>query len=59
MRLYKRLRDNNMVINKKEYTELVYTRQIKINGEYLDDPKLKICENKKYKAVVGILQKEI
>lgn len=59
MSLYKRLRDKNMIINEKELTELVYNRQVQINDKRIDNPGMKLDENKKYQATIGILTKEI
>jgi predicted rRNA methylase YqxC with S4 and FtsJ domains len=59
MHLYKKLIDNNLVINEKEYQELILMRQIKVNNQRIYDPKLELETNKKYFISVGILDIEI
>jgi hypothetical protein len=56
MPLYKRLKDKNLVINEKDYNELIYNRQIKINNKNVEDPKLRLEEDKKYLVKIGILE---
>lgn len=59
MHLYQRLKDNNMIDNEKEFSELIHLRQIKINNKRIIDPSLKLKKHKKYEATVGILTKII
>lgn len=59
MKLYKRLKDNGLVINEKEYNELIHIRQIKVNHKFVTDPQIKIKDNKKYNVEIGILTKII
>lgn len=58
MPLYKRLKDNNLVENKKEYQELVFMRQIQIDNQLVEDPKIKL-KKRKYLIKVGILEVEL
>lgn len=59
MNLYKRLKDNQMVIDRKDFSELIYTRQIIIDNKRVDNPNMKLSDKKKYKATIGILTKSI
>lgn len=59
MSLYQRLKENNLVQNEKEFFELIYIRQIKINGKNIDEPNLQLDKDKKYRITIGILTKEI
>lgn len=59
MNLYKRLKDKKMVIDRKEYSDLIYNRQIIIEDKRVDDPNMKLSNGKKYKATIGILTKSI
>ena len=59
MSLYKRLKENNLVINEKEFFELIYSREIKVDGKNVDDPDQQLDKDKKYKIKIGILTKEI
>jgi predicted rRNA methylase YqxC with S4 and FtsJ domains len=59
MSLYKRLKENNLVINEKEFRELIHIREIKIDGKHVIDPDIQLEEDKKYKVKIGILTKEI
>jgi len=58
MNLYKRLKKHGMVIDQKDYNELIHTYQIKIDNKPAD-PKMKLNKNEKYQATIGILTKEI
>lgn len=59
MPLYKRLKDNGLVLNEKEYQELILMRQIKVDNQRVEDPKLRLEIDKKYLISVGILEVEI
>lgn len=54
MCLSKRMIDNNLVVSLKELTEFVYSRQVKVNGERIDDPMLELKENVKYDVTIGL-----
>ena len=54
MDLYKALKKRNLVIDEKEYTHLIYNRQIKVNDERIDDPKMKLNPSENYQVVVGL-----
>ena len=58
MSLYKRLKKSDMVIDEKDFTELIHTYQIKINNKPAH-PKMKLNKNEKYQVTIGILTKEI
>ena len=59
MNLYDKLKDNELVFNKKEYQELIYNRQILVNDNFIEDPKHRIDSSKKNKIKIGILIVEI
>ena len=58
MSLYKRLKKHDMVIDEKDFNELIHTYQIKINNKPVHS-KIKLDKNIKYQATIGILTKEI
>ena len=45
MKLYQKLKDQDLVENLKEFTELVRLRAIKVNGDFIDDPDFDLKEN--------------
>jgi len=59
MNLYEKLKHNDLVVNEKDYSELIYNRQIKVNNQIVDNPKHKIDSTKKNIIKIGILQREI
>lgn len=59
MPLYKRLKENDLVEDQKEYQELVLMRQIHIDNKPVEDPKTKLEEGKKYSLRIGILEVEL
>lgn len=59
MELYNHLKRRDLVINEKEYQELVFNRQIQVNNKFVDDPKIKLEPAKNHSVKVGILQVEI
>ncbi len=58
MDLYNRLKKQGMVIDEKDFNDHIYRYQIKIDNIPVH-PKIKLDKNKKYKATIGILTKEI
>ena len=56
MPLYTKLKEKDLVYNEKDFHELVLTRQIKIDDQFVNDPKLVLEENKKYSVKIGILE---
>lgn len=59
MPLFKRLKEKNLVEDKKEYQELIYTRQISVDNKIIDHPKHHLDPYKKYKLRIGILEIEV
>jgi predicted rRNA methylase YqxC with S4 and FtsJ domains len=59
MALYKRLKEKDLVKDAKDYQELIYNRQIKVDNKRVEDPKLKLEENKKYLVQIGVLEVEL
>jgi hypothetical protein len=45
MKLYQKLKDQDLVENLKEFNELVWMRAIKVNGVPIDDPDFDLNEN--------------
>ena len=58
MPLFKRLKEKNLVEDKKEYQELIYNRQISIDNKVIDHPIYHLDPYKKYKLRIGILELE-
>ena len=56
MNLYEFLLDKDLIINKKEYQELVFNRQIRVDNKVVDDPKFKLDLNKKNSIRIGIFE---
>jgi len=54
MKLYQKLKENDLVIDEKDYTELVWLRAIKVNGETIDNP-LHELQDDEVNIKVGIL----
>jgi len=54
--VYKELKKRNLVYSKKEYSELIWLRQIKVNNEIIERPNRHFdkCDIKKIK--IGILE---
>ena len=59
MPLFKRLKENNLVEDKKDYHNLIYNRQIVVNDKFVDDPKHQLEPTKKYSIKIGILEIEL
>lgn len=59
MPLFKRLKENNLVEDKKEYQELIYNRQIRVDNKIIDHPKHDLESHKKYYIRIGILEVEV
>ena len=59
MNLYEFLLDKEVVFNHKEFHELVYNRQIKVDDEWIDDPKHEIDMSKKMSIRIGVLELEV
>jgi hypothetical protein len=59
MNLYKILKDKDLIINEKEYHELVFNRQISVDKQYIDDPKFNLDLSKKNSIKIGIFELEI
>jgi predicted rRNA methylase YqxC with S4 and FtsJ domains len=59
MNLYKILKDKDLIINEKEYHELIFNREISVDKQYIDDPKFKLDLSKKNSIRIGIFQLEI
>lgn len=56
MALYKKLKEKDLVYNEKEFHELIFTRQIKVDNKPIDDPKFILDTSKKYLIKIGILE---
>lgn len=56
MALYKKLKEKDLVYNEKEYHELIFTRQIKVDNKFIDDPKFVLEASKNYLITIGILE---
>jgi len=59
MNLYEFLLDKDLIVNKKEYQELVFNRQIRIGDVIVEDPKHKIDMSRRHYLRIGILEVEI
>jgi len=58
MKIFKELKNRELVENEKEYSELVWLRMIKINDKVIEHPRHELNE-KISKIQVGILEIEI
>ena len=56
MDLYEKLITKELVDSKKEYQELVYMRQIRVNGKIVDNPNHKIEKDIENVVKIGILE---
>jgi len=56
MALYKILKEKDLVFNEKDFHELVFNRQIKIDDQFIEDPKFILEEDKKYLVKIGVLE---
>jgi len=56
MALYKKLKEKDLVYNEKDYHELIFNRQIRVDDKFIDDPKFILEESKKYLVTIGILE---
>lgn len=56
MNLYEFLLDKDLIVNKKEYQELVFNRQIRVDDRVVDDPKFKLDLSKKNSIRIGIFE---
>lgn len=54
MKLYQKLKDQDLVDNLKEFSELVRLRAIKVNGNFIDDPDYELEESNS-RIQIGIL----
>jgi predicted rRNA methylase YqxC with S4 and FtsJ domains len=57
MKLYQKLKDQDLVENMKDFSELVRLRAVKVNGNFIDDPDFELNETDK-DIKVGILSVE-
>lgn len=57
MRLYDKLKERGLVIDYKDFSNLIWIRAIRINNKVVEDPKLEITEEDK-DIKVGILSLE-
>lgn len=58
MNLSNFLKEKDLIINEKEYHELIYNREIKVDDKVIDDPKFKLDLSKKNSIKIGILELE-
>ena len=56
MALYKKLKEKDLVYNEKEYHELIFNRQIRVDNKLIDDPKFILESSKNYLVTIGILE---
>lgn len=54
MKLYQKLKERDLVIDEKDFTELVWLRAIQIDGNIIDNPLYELSENE-VEIKVGIL----
>lgn len=59
MDLYKILKNRDLVLNEKEYTYLIYNRQIKVNNERIADPHIRLASSKNYHISIGLKEIKI
>lgn len=59
MPLFKRLKEKDLVEDRKEYQDLIYNRQIKVDDKIIDHPKYELDPYRKYKLRIGILEVEV
>jgi hypothetical protein len=45
MKLYQKLKDQDLVENFKEFNELIWMRAIKVNGTPIDDPNFDLSDS--------------
>lgn len=57
MKLYQKLKELDLVEDRKDFNELVWMRSIKVNGVTVDNPSHEINENEE-NIQVGILKVE-
>ncbi len=56
MNLYELLKEKNLIVNKKEFQELVLNRQIRVNSKIINDPKETIDLSENQIVRIGILE---
>ncbi len=54
MKLYQKLKERDLVIDEKDFTELVWLRAIQVNGLIIDNPLYEL-QDSEVKIKVGIL----
>lgn len=47
MRLYQKLKEEDLVENLKEFNELIWLREIRVNGEIVDNPNHELNDSDK------------
>jgi len=57
--LYKKLRTKELVDNKKDFQELIFMRQIRVNGKIIDNPNHKLDIDSQNIIKIGILEVKI
>lgn len=45
MKLYQKLKERDLVIDEKDFTELVWLRAIQVNGSMVDNPLYELQDN--------------
>lgn len=54
MKLYQKLKERDLVIDEKDFTELIWLRAIQVNGAVIDNPLYELEDNES-NIKVGIL----
>jgi len=54
MKLYQKLKEKNLVENRKDFNELIWLRAISVNGRIIDNPE-EVIDNSFSKIKIGIL----
>lgn len=55
MKLYQKLKECDLVVDEKDFTELVWLRAIQVNGKTVDNPLQEIQENETH-IKVGVIE---
>ena len=54
MKLYQKLKEKNLVENRKDFNELIWLRAISVNDRIIDNPE-EVIDNSFSKIKIGIL----
>ena len=56
MKLYEKLKSLNIIETRKEFSDLIWIREIWVNDHLIDDPNYEIKENDKIKVGIKYIE---